>query len=360
MKGRLRANPLADPVSRPTGVQSREDERMLTTRLNLSWSKGPATIRALLACSLLILLNPMLTHAQQTMNAQKLTPDAIALSAPELGPEWSVASDQEETLDDGTQLAELRYSAASGRQVLLTTGVAPSVDYAEAVLNYLRYQVERDGGVVSSVQSKGFGDGRAFKAEWHGTQHVEVAYMFRVRNLIALIGYVGPTSAGDVESEAQGAARKQEAKLFGFFAPPPDPTVVPTLEPTLAPTPVSTPAPSPTVTSNAAAVTSDSSPVQTAPYCQPGQKPQFALSFATLSAQLGTVMGNPVSCQYSDPGGSGDTLQATDTGLAVYRASSGITTFTNGSDHWALVAGHVVHWTGDSLDPPADPDQSAA
>jgi hypothetical protein len=332
---------------------------MLTTRLNVLWSKSPATICALLASSLLILLNPMLSHAQQTMNAQKLTPDTIALSAADLGPEWSVASHQEQTLDDGSQLANFRYSAASGRQLLLTTAVAPGVNYAEAVLTYLRYQVEKDGGAVSSVQSNGFGDGRAFKAEWQGPQLVEVAYMFRVRNLIALIGYVGPASTGDVESQAQAAARKQEAKLFGFFAPPPTPTVVPTVGPTSAPTPVSTPAPSPAVTASTDALISDSPPVQTAPYCQPGQTPQFALGFATLSAQLGTVMGNPVSCQYSDPGGSGDTLQTTDTGLAVYRSSSGITTFTNGSDHWALVAGQVVHWTGDSLDPPADSNQSA-
>jgi hypothetical protein len=333
---------------------------MLATSLKVLCSKGPATFCALLASSLLILLNPMLTHAQQTMNAQQLTPDTIALSAPELGPEWSVASHHGQTLDDGSQLAEFRYSAASGRQLLLTTGVASGVDYAEAVLTYLRYQVEKEGGVVSSVQSNGFGDGRAFKAEWQAQQLVEVAYMFRVRNLIALIGYVGPASIGDVESQAQAAARKQEAKLFGFFAPPPTSTVVPTVVLTSAPTPVSTPAPSPGVTASTYGRTSDSSPAQTAPYCQPGQKPQFALGFATLSTQLGKVMGNPVSCQYSDPGGSGDTLQATDTGLAVYRSTSGITSFTNGSDHWALVEGQVVHWTGDSLDPPADADQPAA
>jgi hypothetical protein len=65
-------------------------------------------------------------------------------------------------------------------------------------------------------------------------------------------------------------------------------------------------------------------------------------------------MGNPTSCTYSDPSGSGDTLQTTDTGLAVYRAQSGAWTFTNGADRWALVGATVVHWTGDALDPPDD------
>jgi hypothetical protein len=332
---------------------------MRTTRLNLLQSSRPASICALLASGFLVFFNPMVTEAQQTMNAQQLTPDTIALSAPELGPDWSVASDQAETLGDGSALAHIRYSAASGRRLFLTSAVAPSADYAEAVLTYLRYQVEKDGGVVSSVQNNGFGDGRAFKAEWRGPQLMQVGYLFRVRNLIALIGYVGPVSAGDVETQALAIARKQEAKLFGFFAPPPAATVAPTVAPT-TPAPVATAVPSATPTASADAPTANPPAVQTAPYCQPGQRPEFVLGFAALSARLGTIMGNPVSCQYSDPTGSGDTLQATDSGLAVYRASSGITTFTNGSDHWALVGGRIAHWTGDALDPPADADQPSA
>lgn len=216
---------------------------MFTTRLNALKASGPAAIGALLASGLLVFANPMLGHAQQTMNAQPLTPDTIAVSAADLGPEWSVASHQGQTLDDGTPLSNFRYSAASGRQVLLTTALAPNPDYTEEVLTYLRYQVEKDGATVSSVQSNGFGDGRAFKAESHGSQMMEVASMFRVRNLIALIGYVGPAWAGDVETQALANARKQEARLFAFFAPPPAPTAAPTPAPAVASTPAPTPAP---------------------------------------------------------------------------------------------------------------------
>ena len=297
----------------------------------------------------LAFLTPTRGYAQQTMNAQPLTSDGIALTAVDLGPEWSMTEHHSFTLEDGTVVYQVTYSAPSGRAVRLTTAAATSPELAEAVITFLRYDLEKNGATITSVQSNGFGDGRAFRAQFTDGKVLSVTYLFRVRNLMAFAGYAGPASAGDVESQAIGVARKQEAKLFGFFTPPaqPTPSPMPTVEPT--PLPTATPLPAPI-----APVATDMPVVQTAPHCQVGEKPQFGLGFATLSIQLGPLMGNPTSCQYSDPSGSGDTLQDTDTGLAIYRVATNTATFTNGSDHWALVASTVVHWTGDALDPPVD------
>ena len=63
-------------------------------------------------------------------------------------------------------------------------------------------------------------------------------------------------------------------------------------------------------------------------------------------------MGSPTSCEYSDPRGSGDTLQDTDSGQAVYRTSTGTASFVSGDEHWALVGSSVGVLGGDSVDPP--------
>jgi hypothetical protein len=109
---------------------------------------------------------------------------------------------------------------------------------------------------------------------------------------------------------------------------------------------VNTPTPTPAIEAPAPA----SAPG--APYCQQGESPQFRFGFATLSAALGSRMGSPTSCEYTDPRGSGDTLQRTDKGLALYRQSTNTPTFTTGFEHWALTNGGLVYWTGDSIDPP--------
>jgi len=85
---------------------------------------------------------------------------------------------------------------------------------------------------------------------------------------------------------------------------------------------------------------------QAAPHCDPGQSPEFVFGFADLKAEIGDVMGNPVSCQYADPNGTGDTLQDTSTGLAFWRKSINTPTFTNGATYWALVDIGLVSWTG--------------
>jgi hypothetical protein len=74
--------------------------------------------------------------------------------------------------------------------------------------------------------------------------------------------------------------------------------------------------------------------------------------FAALSTRLGANMGQPVSCEYADPNGSGDTLQDTTGGLAFWRKATNTPTFTDGSTHWALTTYGLIGWRGDSIDPP--------
>jgi len=40
--------------------------------------------------------------------------------------------------------------------------------------------------------------------------------------------------------------------------------------------------------------------------------------------------------------------------VAYYRKNLSLACFTTGWDHWALVNGGLVHWTGDAVDPPGD------
>jgi hypothetical protein len=80
--------------------------------------------------------------------------------------------------------------------------------------------------------------------------------------------------------------------------------------------------------------------------------PSYRFGFADIKARLGESMGEPVSCEYADPNGTGDTLQDTTAGLAFWRKSTNTPTFTNGGTHWGLTAAGLVSWTGASIDPP--------
>src|ERR1043166_3829757 len=91
---------------------------------------------------------------------------------------------------------------------------------------------------------------------------------------------------------------------------------------------------------------------QTAQGCQPGEAPHYTFGFADLKAQIGDPMGDPLTCEFSDPNGTGDVHQRTSTGLAFWRKSTNTPTFTNGFDHWAQTPGGWVTWTGASVDPP--------
>jgi hypothetical protein len=92
---------------------------------------------------------------------------------------------------------------------------------------------------------------------------------------------------------------------------------------------------------------------QTAEGCAAGQTPSLVFGFADLKTRLGEAMGDPLTCEFPDPNGTGDVHQRTTTGLAFWRKSTNTPTFTNGWDHWGLLQGQLVHWTGESIDPPA-------
>jgi hypothetical protein len=91
---------------------------------------------------------------------------------------------------------------------------------------------------------------------------------------------------------------------------------------------------------------------QTAQGCQVGESPHFTFGFAALKEQVGDAMGDPITCEFSDPNGTGDIQQRTTTGLAFWRKSTNTPTFTDGFDHWAQTPQGWVTWTGASIDPP--------
>src|SRR5919202_3441081 len=85
--------------------------------------------------------------------------------------------------------------------------------------------------------------------------------------------------------------------------------------------------------------------------CGWGQ-PTWSARLQPLREALGSTMGNPVDCATNDPDQPGDLLQPTTTGLAFWRTSTGLASFTNGDQHWALTATGLVEWAGPSGDPP--------
>jgi len=82
-------------------------------------------------------------------------------------------------------------------------------------------------------------------------------------------------------------------------------------------------------------------------------RPQFIGGIAALKSALGARMGEPIECERATSP-QGDTQQKTTIGLAYYRKTLNVACFTTGWDHWALVNGALVHWTGDAVDPPPD------
>ena len=101
-------------------------------------------------------------------------------------------------------------------------------------------------------------------------------------------------------------------------------------------------------------------PREAHPYCLPGQVPSFGFGFASLKAQLGPLMGEPVECEHRG-GRDGDALQRTTTGLAFWREATNVPTFTDGERHWGLTPAGMVYWEGSSIDPPgmAAPPEAA-
>lgn len=96
------------------------------------------------------------------------------------------------------------------------------------------------------------------------------------------------------------------------------------------------------------------------PYCRSGEAPTYHYGFKALSDALGDRMGTPLSCEYGDPKGTGDTEQDTAKGLAFFRKSTNTPTFTDGFNHWALTSSGLVTWTGGSIDPPGTSSSRSA
>ena len=93
---------------------------------------------------------------------------------------------------------------------------------------------------------------------------------------------------------------------------------------------------------------------QATTFCPTGQAPHFVFGFADLKAMIGEAMGEPTTCEFPDPNGTGDVHQRTTTGLAFWRKSTNTPTFTNGFEHWGHTPAGWVYWTGTSIDPAAD------
>jgi hypothetical protein len=100
------------------------------------------------------------------------------------------------------------------------------------------------------------------------------------------------------------------------------------------------------------AATGTGASAQVAPFCAPGERPQFLFGFALLKGQLGAIMGDPIECVHVNPV-NGDALQSTTAGLSFYRASTNTPTFTDGYRHWANTPRGLLFWVGDAIDPPA-------
>ena len=88
-----------------------------------------------------------------------------------------------------------------------------------------------------------------------------------------------------------------------------------------------------------------------APACSTGSGSAFGNEFVELRQRLVDRMGEALECPRADPA-TGDRVQSTTTGLAIYRAHSHVAVFTDGYRHWALDARGLITWEGDGTDPP--------
>jgi len=82
------------------------------------------------------------------------------------------------------------------------------------------------------------------------------------------------------------------------------------------------------------------------PWCLPGQSPSFQFGFAALAQVTNGAMGAPTECEHGTDQSSGDTEQATTTGVAMYSWCTNTPSFTRGDEHWMLTADGLEHWIG--------------
>ena len=224
-------------------------------------------------------------HAQAPLTAQ-----SVVLAPADLGSGWVKTGERERSVV-GTNLYEIIYSpnpqSPTPKFAYFTIGVAPNADVAEAIIT----AVKPEG--AGSVQSNGFGDGRAFKLQtsliFPGQPPLRVqynAFVFRVRNLFAFVEHYDPgTDVAAANQQAEEFARAQERKMWGIVNPapaatatpaplPPTPTPVPPPPP--IPTPIPTPEPAPAVEPAPApepAPTAEPVPVEETPVEPPADAP---------------------------------------------------------------------------------------
>jgi Bacterial pre-peptidase C-terminal domain len=82
----------------------------------------------------------------------------------------------------------------------------------------------------------------------------------------------------------------------------------------------------------------------------------LAPAFGDLQSALGNVMGDPVEAVQHGGGSDCDLEQLTTTGLAYWTCAADVSGFVAyiGQRHWALVAGQLFEWLGDSAEMPPD------
>src|SRR6266571_9445156 len=143
-----------------------------------------------------LLASPTLATAQPAP-ARPVTPQSLALTAEDLGPDWSMCC---QSTPSG--LYQVLYTNPTGGEVQIYTGIGASTDDTDQVVSGVRDLRQAAGATIKSVQDQGFGDGRAFESEFNDGQKAVVSYMFRVHTLFASVDYRGPARAGDAAAQA--------------------------------------------------------------------------------------------------------------------------------------------------------------
>jgi hypothetical protein len=247
--------------------------------------------------------------------AAVLDPKAVVLPAADLGPNWTVAESSAESTPEGNAFSTFyvnetdypRPRAASF--VVVVTGNATA---AERIVSETHADLTSRGTSVGSAD--GLGDNGGFKTLLPLEQAAALAYFYRVSNVFVLVAVLGePGRETELDAQARDFASRQQDRVRALLASPPPPPA----------------------------------------FCKIDETPTFQFGFAQLKALLGSRMGQPTECEHQDPA-SGDTLQATTTGLAQYLKGANLPTFTNGFDHWAITPQGLVHWIGPSTSPPPD------
>jgi hypothetical protein len=129
-----------------------------------------------------LLTSPTLANAQPA--TQSVTAQSLALTAADLGPEWSMCCQ-----DTPSGLYHVVYTNPTGGEVQIYTGIGANTDDVDHLVSSVRDLRQGVGATIKSVQGQGFGDGRAFESELNDGQKAVVSYMFRVHALFASVDY---------------------------------------------------------------------------------------------------------------------------------------------------------------------------